>query len=182
MRRFIIALIVALCAPGAAFAQSVPVSSLTLELGETAVLRFDEGGGALLSERGPASELSPFVAAVGRDNAEGVYDYAIGNQTARIPQDGYPEAPPIAPYILRMSFVSVPGREDTLLVIENGYELAFSYRVRITPAGESPEPSDVCLATPNRYHLEHWPYAIERIEVFNLSTRPWREGDPVPCI
>lgn len=182
MRSLVLALAAATCVQAAAFAQSVPVSGMTLNLGEAAVLRFDEGGGALLSEHGPASDLSPFVAAVGRDNADGRYDYAIGNQTAVIPYERYPEPPPITPYVLRVAFVAIPDSDETLLVIENGYELALSYRVRITRPGRAPEASDVCLATPNRYHFEHWPYAIERIEVFSLSTRPWREGDPVPCI
>lgn len=132
MRRLILAFLAAVCAPSLAFAQSVPVSRLTLNLGEAAVLRFDEGGGALLSEHGPASDLSPFVAAVARDNADGRYDYATGGQTAAIPHDRYPEAPPITPSVLRMAFVAIPNSDETLLVIENGYELALSYRVMIT--------------------------------------------------
>lgn len=175
----LVALIACLAAAPAA-AQSL-VTQINLNGGEAAMLRFDEGGAPLLVQQGPAGDLAPFADAAARDLAGGAYDYAVGDRYAPMPADKYPEAPSLEPSVVRISFMQAPTGDDTLLIVENGHDRALHYRVRIAVAGAEPQPSDVCLVKPMGRTFEHWPYRIDRIEIYELSTQGWRDGDPIPC-
>jgi hypothetical protein len=67
------------------------------------------------------------------------------------------------------------------LLIENGYSQAFRYRAIMIEPGESSQHTDVCIVLPALRALEHWPFALERIELSALRLAPWRDGDPIPC-
>ncbi|HYD87656.1 MAG TPA: hypothetical protein VEA80_09290 [Vitreimonas sp.] len=180
MRAFVFAVAAVCMFAGAASAQSQLVSSVTIERGEAATLHFDEGGGAMLIERGVAPPLTPFEESVAHDLSGGAFDYAIGPVSAPMTGDKRPTPSPITPHAVRLKFVPAPDEEHTLLLVENGYEQAFRYRALIYIEGEG-EATDVCLVMPALRGFEHWPYRIDRIELSALRLQPWREGDAVPC-
>ncbi|MES2443580.1 MAG: hypothetical protein V4574_12185 [Pseudomonadota bacterium] len=89
------------------------------------------------------------------------------------------DAPPMAPDALTLRFIVIDGK-STMLALENGYDDAIRYRARITVRGKS-QPTDVCLVIPGKRGYEHWPYAIERIELGEFTHFAWKDGDPLPC-
>jgi hypothetical protein len=90
-----------------------------------------------------------------------------------------PDPPAIVPGQVRLRFLLIAGREAELL-LENGFDRALVYRARITLAGES-RPTDVCVVLPNNRSSEHWPDAIERIDLSDFELVPWPEGRAPTC-
>lgn len=80
---------------------------------------------------------------------------------------------------IEIAFVVI-GDKDSVLVILNGYERALVYRARITVRGKT-GPTDVCLVMPGKRGYEHWPYAIERIELTALTLVDWSPEDGITC-
>lgn len=152
----------------------------TVGLGESVLARV-EGAAVQVIERTPAGALTPFEQRAAGHLGSGHYDWASGPTAA--PMTAHPDDPPPAPVranAVRIRFMAVPGRNETLLVIENGYDRAFVYRALITVRGRT-EATDVCLVRPGLRGIEHWPYAIERIEIYEVTLQPWQDGDRVSC-
>ena len=59
------------------------------------------------------------------------------------------------------------------MLLENGYDRALVYRARITVAGRT-RPTDVCVVLPSNRSSEHWPEAIERIDLSDFELVTWR--------
>jgi len=94
-------------------------------------------------------------------------------------------APPEAvPGQVRLTFRRVPaarpGEEDhALLLVLNGYEMSFRYRATMhTKNGV--HPTDVCEVTPRLSVTEHWPYAIDQLDLSDIRLEPHVEG-PARC-
>lgn len=81
---------------------------------------------------------------------------------------------------IRFRFLGVAGSDHAMLVIHNGYGQALIYRARISVRGKA-GPTDVCLVMPGKPGIEHWPYAIDAIEVTGFELVPWKPEDGVPC-
>lgn len=92
---------------------------------------------------------------------------------------GMPDPPAPTPGLLRLRFHSVAGRHS-LLILENGYDRALTYRARMHQEGRT-TPTDVCIVIPGRRNFEHWPHPVERLDLSAFRFVVWREGDPVPC-
>ncbi len=152
---------------------------VTIGLGESVLARID-GGAVQVIERASAGALTPLEQRTAAQLGSGDYDWASGPTAA--PMVSHPDDPPPAPVqsgVVRIRFMSVPGNE-TLLAIENGYDRAFAYRALITVRGRT-EATDVCIVRPGLRGIEHWPYMIDRIEIYDVTLPPWRDGDPVTC-
>ena len=164
-----------IAAPGAAQVQNTVV----LEPGDAFTIRIESGGTMAVSPRA-AADWTPFDVAAARHLSglpipEGPVPYATP-----IPHDdSSPAVPPIAPDRIRLKFLSIAGRHS-LLVVQNGYDRAIAYRARMTRDGKT-TPTDVCLVIPRRHGFEHWPYPIERLEIYDVRFVAWQEGDPSPC-
>jgi hypothetical protein len=87
--------------------------------------------------------------------------------------------PDVAPGRIEIVFVVI-GEKDSVLVMLNGYDQGLTYRATITARGRT-APTDVCLVIPGRRGYEHWPYAIEKIELTAFSLADWSPEDGVPC-
>lgn len=95
-----------------------------------------------------------------------------------VPDTG-PKPSPISSGEIKISFMIVEGKHS-VLIIENGYDRAVTYRARISNSGQEAA-TDVCLVLPLKRGYEHWPYAIDRITLSDVSLRPWSEGDEITC-
>jgi hypothetical protein len=94
-------------------------------------------------------------------------------------RDAAPISLPIRPSEIKFSFVTVEGKHS-VLIIENGYSQAVTYRARIRKSGQE-APTDVCLVLPFKRGYEHWPYAIDKLTLSDVSLRRWSEGDAITC-
>lgn len=74
----------------------------------------------------------------------------------------------------------VPDGRDSVLIVENGYDRAFSYRLRITLKGRT-RPTDVCIVVPGKRAYEYWPDVIDSVELTEIELQDWQPGDPVTC-
>jgi hypothetical protein len=94
------------------------------------------------------------------------------------------EPPAVPPGQVRLTFRRVPaartGEEDhSLLLVVNGYDLSFRYRATMH-TDRATQPTDVCEATPRLSVTEHWPYAINQLDLSNIRLEPRVEG-PARC-
>jgi hypothetical protein len=183
MRLFSHLLVIAAAASLAVPASAGPRQRDTLPLraGESVLVALDDGGRIQESVRGPAARLTRFEAAAVWNLTNGVYGEAVGPNSAPIVggENGIPDAPQIPAGAIRIKLVAL-GRDSTLLVVENGYRSALSYRARIRSPGRS-RATDVCEVMPERYGIEHWPYRIDRIDLAQLRLIPWVEGQRPRC-
>ncbi|MEI9852997.1 MAG: hypothetical protein WDN24_21525 [Sphingomonas sp.] len=67
-----------------------------------------------------------------------------------------------------------------MLVIENGLGGALVYRALIEQGGRTGA-TDVCLVPPGKLGIEHWPFAIDSIQIHQMRLAAWKPGDPVTC-
>ena len=166
--------LIALSAPAAA--QDIPPVSLAP--GEAVTVRFDDGGRVGAPERSSAG-WSRYDIVTARELAgmtppeapEPVASPGVapdGSRPDPIPQDE-----------VRIRFLSIAGRH-ALLVVENGQGRALRYRARMTVAGRV-RPTDVCVVLPHLPSYEHWPHAIDRIELTDFRFIPWMPGRAPTC-
>jgi hypothetical protein len=170
--RILIGLVPVLTALGSdAWAKPAPLTAALIP-GESASILMNETGIQAIERvvRSPSS-----------------YDLAVGahlseNQSAansgknfgllREGDEGIPPADPIRRGRIGISFTALKDG-SSLLMIENGYDLRFTYRARIV-TNEGAEPTDVCQVVPGKRGYEHWPMVVKRIE---LSAMHLEAGD-----
>lgn len=170
------AILCLLLAAAPAAAQDMPAISLTP--GDAVTVRFDDGGPVGEPERGRA--------------AWSRFDLVAARQLAGItpPDAPVPEAAPIGavdgigpepipPNEVRVRFLSIAGRH-ALLVVENGQGRALAYRARMTVGGQARH-TDVCVVLPRLPSYEHWPHAIERLELSDFRFIPWAPNRAPTC-
>lgn len=184
MRNVFAVVAVSVLLVGAASAQERRhLDTVSLEQGEAITIEVDAATnyGATLVERGEAPPPEGAELAMIQELASGAYDDAIGKTAHDVsaPEGSAPLAP-IQPYALRLRFVTLPGTDHSVLLIENGYDRAFGYRATMHVRGRE-SPTDVCLVQPHLRGIEHWPYAIESIDLSSFRLVPWREGQQVTC-
>lgn len=112
----------------------------------------------------------------------GSYRWAMGPKSVPIESgtDGIPPLADVRRDRVKFSFVPLQPPGHTLLIVENGYAEAITYQARITVKGKQ-APTDVCLVMPGKRGYEHWPYAIDQIEIGTVTRRKWTERDGVTC-
>jgi hypothetical protein len=127
-------------------------------------------------------------AALGPHDLEALDQMRISYKTAKVKSGVMPPVmmrateatmPDVAPGRVEIVFVVI-GEKDSVLVMLNGYDQGLTYRATIFVKGRS-GPTDVCLVMPGRRGYEHWPYAIDRIELTAFQFEDWKPGNPVPC-
>lgn len=164
----------------AALAVAAPASAqVTLAPGQGVTLTFGGSGEAMASDVHPA--------ALGPHDMDALEQMRIAYKAAK-PKPGvlppvvmnYTDAAPaITPGRIEIVFVVI-GEKDSVLAIVNGYARGMTYRATITTRGRA-QPTDVCLVLPGRRGYEHWPYAIEKIELTEFTLVDWAPGDSLPC-
>jgi hypothetical protein len=164
----------------AAAVTGAPAAAQSLTLGpeEAVTLRLDGKGSLAVAERGRA-QWTPFDLAVARNFERGLYDRGTGPNSVSTEVPGLPDPPAIVPDQVRLRFMLIAGRHAELL-IENGYDRALVYRARITVNGET-RATDVCVVLPANRSSEHWPEAIQRIDLSDLTLVDWEEGREPTC-
>jgi hypothetical protein len=170
-------LLAAVAAP--AQAQRAPTLTMEPEAEVTVVLDREGAPGVVVTQRRRAA-WTPFDLAVARNFVTGAYDAGVGNNSVSTGDaPGIPDPPQILPDGVRIRFMHVAGLHSEL-ILENGFELALTYRARITVDGVT-RPTDVCVVAPNNRSTEHWPEGIERIELYDLYLIPWQVGRRITC-
>ena len=167
--------IVLLVAPAVASAQTV-----TIKRGEAVTVTVDDNG-AREAER---ADIAPtnFEIVSSTEAQRGDYDQAIGPNVQAIGSDGSGAlAPKPAPGKIVLRFIRTPGKDQSLLSIQNGYDRALVYRAAMR-VGASTRPTDVCLVIPGKLGIEHWPFAIDALDLSDLRLVAWKPGDPVQCV
>jgi hypothetical protein len=164
----------------AAALAAAPAASQTITLApeEAVTLRMDGKDGLAVATHGRA-EWTPFDLAVARNFLRGLYDRGVGPNSVPTALPGMPDPPAIVPGQVRLRFLLIAGRHAELL-LENGFDRALVYRASITVAGQT-RPTDVCVVLPSNRSSEHWPDAIERIELSDFELVDWAEGRPPTC-
>jgi len=159
---------------------AVPARAQEVVLGpeEAVTLRADGKGGLAVAERGRA-EWTPFDLAVARNFLRGLYDQGTGPNSVPTTLPGMPAPPAIVPDQVRLRFLLIAGQHAELL-LENGFDRALVYRASITVAGQT-RPTDVCVVLPSNRSSEHWPDAVQRIELSDFELVDWAEGRPPTC-
>jgi hypothetical protein len=175
MKSFAALLGVMLLATPAAAQQS---HSVRLAPGDAAVVHIDGGTVTANIQRGGA-RWTPLDIAAARHLAGQAPIDAPATAPSPLPGDQMPLPPPIAPGEIRMRMHDVAGQQ-TMLIIENGYDRALVFHARMSRGGRS-QATDVCLVVPNNRSFEHWPEPLDTLELTQLAQINWRVGDPVPC-
>jgi hypothetical protein len=155
--------------------------SVTLDNGQAVNIRVDGDGAVALEGDGPAF-LSDFDRAAIRMLLDHP-DRAALNGPNALPfgaEDVGVQARAPAPDQVRILFTQIAGGTQTVLILENGYNQALVYRARITRRGAA-QPTDVCLVMPGRRGYEHWPYAIDSIELDGFRLEFWEPSRGIRC-
>lgn len=154
---------------------------LTLRVGETATVRFDDGGYPQVERHSEPASLSNFDRESAMRLTDGPHPEALGpNAAPTTDKDGLPSPPPLRKASVEISFVQLPGKPHMLLVVHNGYGRAFRYKAVLHLADRT-QPTDVCVVLPKLRGHELWPYAIDAIELRDLTLEPWPADRPIVC-
>jgi hypothetical protein len=90
----------------------------------------------------------------------------------------------VEPDLLRFTFKQMPGEDDMMLVVENGYGRRLDYRALMTTTNGRAHVTGVCEVPSGLLSFEHWPHAIVSIELTDFRLGPAEpESNPneVPC-
>lgn len=160
---------------------AAPADALRLTPGEAVTLQFDSDMATVtITERGPG-QLSQSDADSAQRLAAGEYGNATGRDYATVPvRPGEAPPPPVAPNAVRLTFVELQGTNQSVLLIENGYDLALNYRARMSASGHD-QPTDVCQVAPNHRGFENWPYHIDQLDLSSFRLTPFTTGDRLVC-
>lgn len=157
------------------------VNGVSVALGDAVTVQLEEGGSAVVIARQPAGLLTDTEIAMIQHLAQLPYDVAGGPNAAPVNQpEGMPELRDVPRGQVHIRFAQVPGTEQVVLLIENGYGQAFVYRATQHVDGAA-SPTDVCSVRPNFRAFEHWPYVIQQIDLTAISLEPMGPDDPVVC-
>ena len=165
--------------PIAAQAQSV-----TIARGEAVTLALDEASGKTTPreiDRKPAPDASVFETAVAAKFAGGAFDNATGanGQPMTDAQIGA-ASPRAAPNTVQLHFFRTPTKDQSLLVIANGYDRGMVYRATMHVKGQS-QATDVCVVMPGKVGLELWRFAIDSLNLSDIKLVPWKPEDGIVC-
>ncbi|MBC6982279.1 hypothetical protein [Caulobacter sp. 17J80-11] len=90
----------------------------------------------------------------------------------------------VEPDLLRFSFKQMPGKDDMLLVVENGYGRRLDYRALMTTTEGRAHVTSVCEVPAGLLSFEHWPHAIVTLELTDFRLVPAEPGfhpNELPC-
>lgn len=156
----------------------VAEDGLTLFVGESVVLALAADGQVVVESHSPASEvitdeLLQHGAAVVAEAGQAALDGAVPASGPRPLGAGPVDR-------LRISFSQVPGSDETILLVENGYGRRIDYRaIMQVPGAPGPQATTACQVLPNLMGIEHWPHAIGVITLSNFHVAP--DGGQLAC-
>lgn len=184
MRVFLSLFVLAFAFAAPAFAQDAgrqPPPPLSIALGEILSLRVDDTapGGYVVVGRAPLGEFGRSELDAAQQAAGWTSEQAGGVNSMSITAPEGNDFTAIEPGVVRMRFGRIPGHEQVMLVIENGYGDAFAYRA-IQHVDGAASATDVCWTLPGRRNFEHWPYIIESIDLSNIHLYPWTDMEARP--
>ena len=163
-----------LLAPVAVSAQAV-----TIKRGETVTVQIDDKGVREIDRA--VTEPTNFEIVGSAEAQRGDYAQAIGPNTKAMASTGSGAlAPKPEPGKIVLRFIRTPGKDQSLLSIQNGYDQALAYRA-VMHLGNNSTPTDVCVVLPRKVGVEHWPFAIDALDLSDLRLVAWKTGDPVTC-
>ena len=163
-------------APIAAAAQTVTVKRgemTTLVMGDDDVLH-------VAAEAAVAA--NPYESKIALEFQRGDYDAAIGANSLPMANDSAAGmlAPTAKPGKLVLRFVRTPGKDASLLSIQNGFDRALAYRATMVIGGKRVA-TDVCLVPPGKLANEYWPHPIDALDLSQFRLVPWVAGANVVC-
>lgn len=158
--------------------------SVTIARGEAVTVALEEADGKTIAreiDRKPAMQTSVFENAVSAKFTGGAFDDANGanGQPMTDAQLGAASPKP-EPNIITMHLVRTPGKDQSLLVILNGYDRGMVYRATMRVKGRA-QATDVCLVMPGKIGLEHWPFPLDAIDLSDMKLVPWKPKDGIVC-
>ncbi|WP_282009819.1 hypothetical protein [Brevundimonas aveniformis] len=155
----------------------VTESGIQLLVGESVVLIVSESGQLTVESHGAASDvvtpakLSQAVEEMRADMAASGLDISGTN---RPPTDDRPMDR------VRLSMIQVPGGDETVLLVENGYGFRLDYAAHMQVPNQSGAPyTTTCEVMPGRMVMEHWPHPIMMINLSNF--RVVEDTDAMTC-
>jgi|GEM_PF-853336 hypothetical protein len=145
-----------------------PQEGLTIMLGESVVIRVEDGR-PVVESTSPASEVADALLAA--EAADEMLNSGPVDESVAVPimgtQSPVQAAPPGR---VRMTFFQIEGSEDTMLIIENGYAEKLSLRAHMqTPFQEGRQYTTTCDILPIHPSLEHWPEPIVFIQLSDFE-------------
>lgn len=159
-----------------AAAQDIP--AISLAPGDAVTVRFDDGGRIGEPERGRAA-WSRFDIVAARQLAGMTPPDAPVPEAVQVGDVDGLRPDPVPQNEVRVRFLSIAGLH-ALLVVENGQGRALAYRARMTVRGHARH-TDVCIVLPRLPSYEHWPHAIERLELSDFRFIPWMPNRAPTC-
>jgi hypothetical protein len=156
----------------------VSQDGLQLFPGESVVVAISEDGRATVESHGPAQDIITPQKLRRAINEMNAHMQSSGSDVAPGTIDPISEQRPQGR--LRISMLQVPGSEDTVVLIENGYGRQIDYTaVMQVPGRQQPESTTVCEILPRLMALEHWPHPIVVIVLDDFRFVP--ESDELVC-
>jgi hypothetical protein len=164
-----------LCLAAAAFmlAAAAPTTPLKVSLtpGEAVTLLIDDGGHVSETKRSSGATADAFEQNIARELSTGSMTWASGPKSALITAEGRPKQRPIVRGEIHIKLVEAPPGES-LLLIENGYDGAVTYRATMTVKGRTVA-AEVCQVRPGLFGAEQSSDWIERFELSDIHLEPW---------
>jgi hypothetical protein len=175
MKHLILALALAL--PTAVSAKDN--TPLSIEPGQMITLQID-GDDTRIVAIGAAPPMTPYEA----ESAQRMGALEIPAEAGPQPAVSFPkgtfanEPPKPVPGQIRLTFRRVSGQSDdhSILFIANGYDRSFRYRASMH-LKRGHKATDVCEVLPHLTMNEHWPYAIDQLDLTDLRLEPPAGGD-----
>jgi len=129
---------------------------------------------------GAAPPMTPYEAESARRMGAIELPADAGPQPAvSFPKGTFATDPPKpVPGQVRLTFRRVSGQSEdhSILFITNGYDQSFRYRAMMHTKNGT-KPTDVCEVMPRLTMNEHWPYAIDQLDLSDIRLEPRTEGD-----
>lgn len=172
-------LIVALAAMLPAAAPVKNAQSIRIQPGQMITLQID-GNDTRIIAIAAAPPMNPYEAESAKRLGAIELPAEAGPQPAMtFPKGTFANDPPKpVPGQVRLTFRRVSGQSDdhSILFIVNGYDLSFRYRATMRTRSGT-KPTDVCEVLPHLTMNEHWPYAIDQLDLADLRLEPRSAGD-----
>lgn len=165
-------------------AASAP-AAVTIRPGETVTLKI-ENNAVKVIQRAPAGQISDFDALLLRKmQMTDVPPDATALPGAPVYREEFPVDPPqTVPETVQITLRQVPGvyrgsSVHSMLTLLNGYPVGLRYHATMHANGRS-SPTDVCGVMSARPGAEHWPYAIDWLELGDFRLEAFDDSS-VPC-
>jgi hypothetical protein len=105
--------------------------------------------------------------------------YLVGSVTVHPDSPRASLVPRPQPGTVRFRSMEYP-RGQTVLVVENGYPQALTYHLDLLVRKQRKR-TTVCIVTPGKRTIEHWPYKVRAMEISDVHLSIWSQGQRPAC-